>query len=108
MTHDEVRIRFDDRGLVTAVVQDASTGQVLMVAWMNDEALQRTQKTGQAHLWSRSRQELWRKGATSGNVMTVREIWADCDADTLLLKVDPAGPACHTGRTSCFFRRLTQ
>jgi phosphoribosyl-ATP pyrophosphohydrolase/phosphoribosyl-AMP cyclohydrolase len=73
---------------------------------MNEEALQRTQETGQAHFWSRRRQELWHKGATSGNVMVVREIWVDCDADTLLLKVDPAGPACHTGAQSCFYRRL--
>ncbi len=103
---DEVVIRFDGRGLVPAVVQDANTGEVLMVAWMNEEALQRTQETGQAHFWSRSRQELWHKGATSGNFMHVREIWVDCDADTLLLKVDPAGPACHTGNRSCFYRRL--
>jgi len=101
-----VVIRFDGRGLVPAVVQDANTGEVLMVAWMNEEALQRTQETGQAHFWSRSRQELWHKGATSGNFMHVREIWVDCDADTLLLKVDPAGPACHTGNRSCFYRRL--
>ena len=106
MTQNEIRLQFDDRGLVAAVVQDATTGRVLMVAWMNDEALQHTQETGQAHFWSRSRQELWRKGATSGHVMAVREIWVDCDADTLLLKVSPAGPACHTGQASCFFRRL--
>ena len=105
MADEPIPIRFDERGLVPAVVQDAATGQVLMVAWMNDEALQRSRETGQAHFWSRSRHELWPKGATSGNVMAVREIWLDCDADTLLLKVDPAGPACHTGQTSCFFRR---
>jgi phosphoribosyl-AMP cyclohydrolase len=104
MTKD--RIKFDGRGLVPAVLQDGSTGQVLMVAWMNEEALQRTQQTGQAHFWSRSRQELWHKGATSGNVMDVREMWVDCDADTLLLIVDPAGPACHTCERSCFYRRL--
>ncbi|RLF30445.1 MAG: bifunctional phosphoribosyl-AMP cyclohydrolase/phosphoribosyl-ATP pyrophosphatase [Thermoplasmata archaeon] len=104
--NEQVNIRFDERGLVPAVVQDSTTGQVLMVAWMNAEALQRTRETGQAHFWSRSRQELWHKGATSGNVMHVREIWVDCDADTLLLRVDPAGPACHTGEQSCFFRRL--
>nr|HID13336.1 bifunctional phosphoribosyl-AMP cyclohydrolase/phosphoribosyl-ATP diphosphatase HisIE [Anaerolineae bacterium] len=103
---DGVAIRFDGRELMPAVVQDANTGEVLMVAWMNEEALRRTQETGQAHFWSRSRQELWRKGATSGNVMYVREMWVDCDADTLLLKVDPAGPACHTGERSCFYRRL--
>ena len=101
-------VRFDQRGLVPAVVQDRATGQVLMVAWMNAEALQRTLDSGQAHFWSRSRRELWHKGATSGNFMDVREIWVDCDADTLLLKVDPAGPACHTGERSCFYRRLTE
>ena len=102
---DAIPIRFDGQGLVPAVLQDATTGQVLMVAWMNEQALRRTLETGQAHFWSRSRQELWHKGATSGNFMDVREIWVDCDADTLLLKVDPAGPACHTGRRSCFYRR---
>ena len=106
MTNDKIGIRFDERGLVPAVVQDGATGQVLMVAWMNEEALRRTRETGQAHFWSRSRQELWHKGATSGNFMNVREIWVDCDADTLLLKVTPAGPACHTGHRSCFYRRL--
>jgi phosphoribosyl-AMP cyclohydrolase len=99
-------VQFDDCGLVTAVVQDASSGEVLMVAWMNQEALERTQATGEAHFWSRSRRELWRKGATSGNVMHVHELWADCDGDTLLLRVEPAGPACHTGARSCFYRRL--
>jgi len=106
MSYEPIQIKFDHRGLVPAVVQDANTGQVLMVAWMNEEALRHTQETGQAHFWSRSRQELWHKGATSGNVMNVREIRVDCDADTLLLLVDPAGPACHTGEQSCFYRRL--
>jgi phosphoribosyl-AMP cyclohydrolase len=106
MTSEPIKVKFDDRGLVTSVVQDAATGDVLMVAWMNEEALRLTQETGQAHFWSR--QELWHKGATSGNFMNVREIWADCDADTLLLKVDAAGPACHTGERSCFYRKLTQ
>ena len=77
-----------------------------MVAWMNADALQRTLETGQAHFWSRSRQELWHKGATSGNFQDVEEVWVDCDGDTLLLKAKPAGPACHTGKASCFFRRL--
>lgn len=99
-------LRFDDRGLITAVVQDAATREVLMVAWMNLEAVRLTQTTGQAWFWSRSRQALWHKGATSGHVLTVREIRLDCDGDTLLLLVDPAGPACHTGAVSCFYSIL--
>jgi phosphoribosyl-AMP cyclohydrolase len=99
-------LKFDRDGLIPAVVQDAHTGEVLMVAWMNAQALHLTRQTGQAHFWSRSRQSLWRKGETSGNVMKVRELRADCDLDTLLVRVDPAGPACHTGERSCFFRRL--
>jgi len=99
-------LRFDERGLIVAVVQDAATMQVLMVAYMNDEALRLTLETGEAHFWSRSRQSLWRKGATSGNVLRVREIRYDCDADALLLLVDPLGPACHTGERSCFYRPL--
>jgi phosphoribosyl-AMP cyclohydrolase len=77
-----------------------------MVAWINAEALRLTQETGQVHFWSRSRQEIWRKGATSGNTLQVVEIWVDCDSDTLLIKAIPAGPACHTGEMSCFFRRI--
>ncbi len=103
-----MNLKYDSRGLIPAVAQDAETGQVLMVAWMNAEALHLTQETGEACFWSRSREELWRKGATSGGVLRVLEIWVDCDADTLLLKVDPAGPACHTGASSCFFRTLAQ
>ncbi len=99
-------IKFDEKGLVTAVIQDATTHQVLMVAWMNAESLRLTQETGETHFWSRSRQELWHKGATSGAVQRVREIWLDCDGDTLLILVDPAGPACHTGAVSCFFRKI--
>jgi phosphoribosyl-ATP pyrophosphohydrolase/phosphoribosyl-AMP cyclohydrolase len=106
MRRDTLDLTFDDRGLIPAVVQDAATGEVLMVAWMNEEALRLTQETGQTHFWSRSRQELWHKGATSGNVMNVREIRVDCDADTLLVLADPAGPACHTGERSCFYRQL--
>ncbi len=98
--------KFDDRGLLTAVVQDAANGEVLMVAWMNAEALRLTRESGEAWFFSRGRNELWRKGATSGNVMRVRELWADCDADTVLLKVDAAGPACHTGARSCFYRKV--
>jgi phosphoribosyl-ATP pyrophosphohydrolase/phosphoribosyl-AMP cyclohydrolase len=96
-------IAWDDRGLVPAVAQDATTGAVLMVAWMNAEALARTQETGFAHFWSRSRGRLWKKGEESGNVLAVRELRIDCDGDTLLVLVDPAGPACHTGKATCFF-----
>jgi phosphoribosyl-AMP cyclohydrolase len=99
-------INYDKNGLVPAVVQDAESSEVLMVAWMNREALERTQSSGEAHFWSRSRSQLWHKGETSGNVMFVREIRLDCDADTLLLRVSPAGPACHTGARSCFYQTL--
>ncbi len=101
-------LKYDRAGLITAVVQDAANGQVLMVAWMNADALALTRQTGEAHFWSRSRQTLWHKGETSGNVMRVREIRIDCDQDTLLLRVDPAGPACHTGEGSCFYRSLDE
>jgi len=97
-------ITWDERGLVPAIVQDADTGQVLMLAYMNRESLRLTLETGQTHFWSRSRQELWHKGATSGNVQHVRQIRYDCDGDTLLVLVEPAGPACHTGEVSCFYR----
>ncbi|GAB4547463.1 MAG: hypothetical protein OHK0023_08880 [Anaerolineae bacterium] len=99
-------LKFDEAGLITCVVQDTHTHQVLMVAWANQEAIKATQRTGQAHFWSRSRGELWHKGATSGHVMRVERILVDCDADTLILLVEPAGPACHTGQISCFFRDL--
>jgi phosphoribosyl-AMP cyclohydrolase/phosphoribosyl-ATP pyrophosphohydrolase/phosphoribosyl-AMP cyclohydrolase len=99
-------IKWDERGLVAAVVQSAETGEVLMMAWMNAEALRLTRETGEAWFWSRSRSELWRKGATSGNTMRVESLWVDCDGDTLLLRVHPAGPACHTGERTCFFRKL--
>lgn len=102
-----MELNFDDDGLIPAVAQDAANGQVLMVAWMNSEAWRLTQETGQAHFWSRSRRTLWHKGATSGNLLYVREIWVDCDGDTLLLKVTPSGPVCHTGAQSCFFRRMS-
>ncbi len=102
------KLQFDESGLMPAVAQDADSGQVLMVAWMNSEALQRTCETGEAHFWSRSRSELWHKGATSGNILYVREILVDCDADTLLLRVQAAGPACHTGAISCFYRTLEE
>jgi phosphoribosyl-ATP pyrophosphohydrolase/phosphoribosyl-AMP cyclohydrolase len=99
-------LSYDDRGLVTAVAQDARTGEVLMLAWMNAEAVARTIETGFAHFWSRSRRSLWRKGETSGNELHIEEIRVDCDGDALLLRVIPRGPACHTGETSCFHRRL--
>ncbi len=99
-------LKWDSNGLITAVVQDAKTNQVLMVAWMNPEALRLTEETGEAHFWSRSRNTLWHKGETSGNILRIVELRVDCDEDTLLLRVDPAGPACHTGETSCFFRTL--
>ena len=99
-------LKFDEKGLITAVLQHHTTREILMVAWMNAEALERTLQTGEAHFWSRSRQELWYKGGTSGHVQRVTEIRIDCDGDTLLLQVDPAGPACHTGAMSCFFGKL--
>jgi phosphoribosyl-AMP cyclohydrolase len=99
-------LKFDDKGLITTVVQDAATKDVLMVAWMNGESLQKTIENGETWFWSRSRQELWHKGATSGNTQKVVEIRYDCDGDTLLVLVEPAGPACHTGERTCFYRSL--
>jgi phosphoribosyl-AMP cyclohydrolase / phosphoribosyl-ATP pyrophosphohydrolase len=95
-------IAFDERGLVPVVVQDWGTGEVLTLAYANAEAVERTRATGELHLWSRSRDELWRKGATSGNVQRVRALRLDCDGDALLALVEPAGPACHTGERTCF------
>lgn len=103
---DRFMPRFDAAGLVTAIVVDAATGTLLMVAHMNSEAIRLTQETGQAHFWSRSRGQMWRKGETSGNGLTLVEMRVDCDQDALLLRVTPAGPACHTGRRSCFYRRV--
>jgi phosphoribosyl-AMP cyclohydrolase len=99
--------KYDANGLITAVVTAAESGEVLMLAHMNAEALAATVTTGEAHFWSRSRGELWRKGATSGNVIRVREIRIDCDQDAVWLIADAAGPACHTGERSCFYRRVT-
>jgi phosphoribosyl-ATP pyrophosphohydrolase/phosphoribosyl-AMP cyclohydrolase len=99
---DSASIAFDERGLVPCIVQDWRTGEVLTLAYMNRDALARTQESGQTWFWSRSRGELWHKGATSGNVQSVRELRYDCDADALLALVEPAGPACHTGERSCF------
>jgi phosphoribosyl-ATP pyrophosphohydrolase/phosphoribosyl-AMP cyclohydrolase len=99
-------IDFDERGLAPCVIQDATTGEVLTLAYVNAEAIERTLETGEMHLWSRSRDELWHKGATSGNVQRVRELRVDCDADAVLALVEPAGPACHTGERTCFHRAL--
>jgi phosphoribosyl-ATP pyrophosphohydrolase/phosphoribosyl-AMP cyclohydrolase len=101
---DDSQIAFDERGLVPCVAQDWRTGEVLMLAYMNREALQRTRQSGEVHFFSRSRGELWRKGATSGNTLTLKAIRYDCDGDALLALVEPAGPACHTGARSCFHR----
>ena len=98
--------KYDANGLVTAVVTDSGDGQVLMLAHMNAEALARTQETGIAHFWSRSRQSLWMKGETSGNVLRVVEMRIDCDQDAIWVVADAAGPACHTGERSCFYRRI--
>jgi phosphoribosyl-AMP cyclohydrolase len=99
-------LKFDVNNLIPAICQDVESGEVLMMAWMNPESIRLTRESREAHFWSRSRQELWHKGATTGNYLRVQEIWIDCDADTLLLKVKAAGPACHTGEQSCFYRRL--
>ncbi|MCH7588726.1 MAG: phosphoribosyl-AMP cyclohydrolase [Chloroflexi bacterium] len=101
-----IDLKFDSQGLLTAVVQDANTKQVLMLAMMNAEAVERTQETRQAHFWSRSRKCLWLKGETSGNRMDVQDIRIDCDGDAILLLVEPRGPACHTGETSCFYTEM--
>ncbi|WP_418826116.1 phosphoribosyl-AMP cyclohydrolase [Paratractidigestivibacter sp.] len=103
---DGANVKFDGNGLVPCVVQQEGTGEVLMVAWMNSESLALTIKTGTTWFWSRSRQELWNKGATSGNMQQVKHLLVDCDADTLVAVVDSPGPACHTGHRSCFFREI--
>ncbi len=105
---DAVNVKFDATGLVPCVVQQEQTGEVLMVAWMNAESLAFTIKTGTTWFWSRSRQELWNKGATSGNIQHVKHLLVDCDADTLVAVVDSPGPACHTGHRSCFFREIKE
>lgn len=100
------QLKYDDNGLIPCVVQDADTLEVLMVAWMSEESLRQTLDLGETVFWSRSRQELWHKGATSGNVQKLVELRYDCDGDTLLALVHPAGPACHTGERTCFYRTL--
>ena len=101
-------LKFDANGLIPAIVQDAESNQVLMMAYMNEESLRLTLQTKETHFWSRSRDELWHKGDTSGNIQKVIDIRVDCDADTILILVQPAGPACHTGQQSCFYRNMEQ
>jgi phosphoribosyl-AMP cyclohydrolase len=103
---DRLDPKWDANGLITAVASDAATGELLMVAHMNAEALDRTIASGEAHFWSRSRARLWKKGETSGHVLTVVDARIDCDQDAVWLRVIPAGPACHTGQRSCFYRRI--
>ena len=100
------KLKFDQAGLIPAIVQDETTGTVLMMAYMNEESLKRTMETGETCFYSRSRQELWHKGGTSGNTQAVSSLLYDCDGDTLLVLVNPAGPACHTGKISCFYRTV--
>ena len=99
-------LSYNDQGLIPVIAQDAETGEVRMVAWADQTAIDRTLQTKQAHFFSRSRGELWKKGETSGNTLEVRSVWIDCDGDTLIYMVDPEGPSCHTGAETCFFRRL--
>lgn len=101
-------VAFNNDGLVPVIAQSATTGAVLMVAWMNRDTLDRTLATGEVTYWSRTRQEVWRKGETSGHTQRLVEAWIDCDGDALLLKVDQVGPACHTGAPSCFYRKLSR
>ncbi len=102
------KIKFNDKGLVPAVVQDADTGDVLMLGYMNEESLRRTLSSKEVWFYSRSRQELWHKGETSGNRLLVRSLWLDCDGDTILVKAHPLGPVCHTGERTCFFTQISE
>jgi len=101
-------VKFNEKGLVPAIAQDEETGEVLMLGYMNEESLRRTLTSGEVWFYSRSRQELWHKGATSGNKLLVRSVWKDCDSDTFLVKARPLGPTCHTGNKTCFFQQLTE
>jgi len=101
-------LKFDEKGLIPAIAQDANTGEVLMLGYMNRESLRRTLSSGDVWFYSRSRQELWHKGATSGNYLKLRSILHDCDGDTILLQVEPAGPVCHTGNRTCFFQQVDE
>jgi phosphoribosyl-AMP cyclohydrolase len=106
-TLDSTQLKFDSAGLIPAIVQHEETGEILMMAWMNAESIGKTIETKTTWFWSRSRQEFWNKGATSGNMQHVSEVLVDCDADVLLVKVKPDGPACHTGERTCFYRALS-
>ena len=103
-----MKLKLNQQGLIPAIAQDANTGQVLMLGYMNPGSLKRTVEGGQVWFYSRSREDLWHKGEISGNYLNLKEAWLDCDADTILLKVDPDGPTCHTGNTSCFFTAMDQ
>ena len=100
-------LKFDEKGLIPTIVQDADSGEVLMLGYMNEESVRLTLDSGEVWFYSRSRQELWHKGETSGNRLIVRELWQDCDSDVILVKAKPLGPVCHTGNRTCFFQRLT-
>jgi len=100
-------LKLDDKGLLPAIIQDAKNGEVLMLGYMNPESVRLTLESGEVWFYSRSRQELWHKGGTSGNRLIVKELWKDCDNDTILVKAEPMGPVCHTGNRTCFFQRLT-
>ena len=102
------KLKLDDKGLLPAIIQDKDSGDVLMLGYMNEESLGLTLSSGEVWFYSRSRKELWHKGATSGNRLIVSEIWLDCDADTILVKAHPLGPVCHTGERTCFFQKLTR
>ena len=101
-------LKFNEKGLIPAIAQDADTGEVLMLGYMNEEALRRTLSSSEVWFYSRSRRELWHKGETSGNRIKVRSIWKDCDSDTILIRGEPTGPICHTGNKTCFFQQLTE
>jgi phosphoribosyl-AMP cyclohydrolase / phosphoribosyl-ATP pyrophosphohydrolase len=101
-------LKYDSKGLIPAIIQNADTGKVLMLGYINEESLKITIKTGKVCFYSRSRNKLWQKGETSGNYLSVRSIYIDCDEDTILIKVDPAGPTCHTGEESCFYRTIDE
>ena len=102
------KLKFNEKGLIPAIVQDANSGEVLMLGYMNQESIRRTLSSGEVWFYSRSRQELWHKGETSGNRLEVRSVWQDCDSDTILVKAHPTGPVCHTGNQTCFFQQMSK